>query len=47
MYIHEKFQGFSSKNGWVIAIGLLKFGVTAAAAAVVVVVVVVGGISIT
>ena len=42
MYIHEKFQGFSSKNGWVIAIGLLKFGVTAAAA-----VVVVGGISIT
>ena len=29
MYIHEKFQGFSSKNGWVIAIGLLKFGVTA------------------
>ena len=40
MYIHEKFQGFSSKNGWVIAIGLLKFGVTAAAAAA-------GGISIT
>ena len=44
MSIHEKFQRFSSKNGWVIAIGLLKFGVTAAA---VVVVVVVGGISIT
>jgi len=43
MYIHEKFQGFRSKNVWVIAIGLLKFGVTAAAAAVVVV----GGISIT
>ena len=42
MYIHEKFQGFSSKNGWVIAIGFLKFGVTAA-----VVVVAVGGISIT
>ena len=41
MYIHEKFQGFSSKNGWVIAIGLLKFGVTAAAA------VAAGGISIT
>ena len=36
MYIHEKFQ-----NGWVIAIGFLKFGVTAA------VVSVVGGISIT
>ena len=33
MYIHEKFQGFSSINGWVIAIGLLKFGVRAAAAA--------------
>ena len=28
MYIHEKFHGFSSKNGWVITIGLLKFGVT-------------------
>ena len=28
MYIHEKFQGFSSKNSWVIAIGLLKFSVT-------------------
>ena len=39
MYIHEKFQGFSSKNGWVIAIGFLKFGVTAAVVAVV------GGIS--
>ena len=33
MYIHEKFQGFSSKNGWVIAIGLLQFGVIAVAAA--------------
>ena len=32
MYIHEKFQGFSSKNGWVIAIGLFQFGMTAAAA---------------
>ena len=32
MYIHEKFQGFSSKNGRVIAIGLLKFGVRAGAA---------------
>ena len=32
MYIHEKFQGFSSKNGWVIAIGLLQFGVTAGGA---------------
>ena len=40
MYIHEKFQGCSSKNGWVIAIVFLKFGVTAAA-----VVAVVGGIS--
>ena len=37
MYIHEKCQGFSSKNGWVIAIRLLKFGVT----------VVAGGMSIT
>ena len=32
MYIHEKFQGFSSKSGWVIAVGLLKFSVTGAAA---------------
>ena len=40
MYIHEKFQGFSSKIGWVIAIGFFKFGVRAAAA-------VVGGMSIT
>ena len=40
MYTHEKFQGFSLKNGWVIAIGFLKFGVTAEAA-------VIGGISIT
>ena len=38
MYIHEKFQGFKSKNGWVIAIGFFKFGVRAA---------VVGGMSIT
>ena len=28
MYIHEKFQGFSSKNDLVIAVGLLKFGMT-------------------
>ena len=40
MYIHENVQGFSSKNGWVIAIGLLKLCVTAAVVAV-------GGISIT
>ena len=39
MYIHEKCQGFSSKNGWILAIGLFKFGVRAA--------VVVGGMSIT
>ncbi len=43
MYIHEKFQGFSSKNGRVIAIGLLKFGVRAGAGAAAVV----GGMSIT
>ena len=41
MYIHEKCQEFSSKNGGVIAIGFFKFGVRVAAAAVV------GGISIT
>ena len=34
MYIHEKFQGFSSKNGLNIAIGFFKFGVRAAAAIV-------------
>ena len=28
MYIHEKFQGFSLKIGWVIVIGLLKVGMT-------------------
>ena len=38
MYIHEKCQEFSSKNGGVIAIGFFKFGVRAA---------VVGGMSIT
>jgi len=39
----KKFQGFSSKDGWVIATGFLRFGERAAVAAAVVA----GGILIT
>ena len=39
MHIHEKFQGFSLKNDWVIAIGLLPRCVTPVVAA--------GGMSVT